>query len=41
MKTYRPIQVIDLGFHFDYVTLKKIKDFEEYWNALITKISMF
>ena len=33
MKTYYPIQVIDLRFQIDYVTPKKIRLFEEYENA--------
>ena len=33
MKTFYPIQVIDLRFQIDYVTPKKIRLFEEYENA--------
>ena len=33
MKTYYPIQVIDLRFQIDYVTPKKIRLFEEYEKA--------
>ena len=33
MKTFYPIQVIDLGFQIDYITPKKIRLFEEYENA--------
>ena len=33
MKTFYPIQIIDLRFQIDYVTPKKIKLFEEYENA--------
>ena len=30
MKTFYPIQVIDLRFQIDYITPKKITPFEEY-----------
>ena len=33
MKTFYPIQVIDLRFQIDYITPKKIRLFEEYENA--------
>ena len=33
MKTFYPIQVIDLSFQNDYITPKKIRLFEEYENA--------
>ena len=33
MKTFYPIQVIDLRFQIDYITPKKIRLFEEYKNA--------
>ena len=33
MKTFYPIQIIDLRFQIDYVTPKKIRLFEEYKNA--------
>ena len=33
MKTFYPIQVIDLRFQIDFVTPKKIRLFEEYENA--------
>ena len=33
MKTFHPIQVIDLRFQFDYITPKKIRPFEEFENA--------
>ena len=33
MKTFYPIQLIDLRFQIDYITPKKIKLFEEYENA--------
>ena len=33
MKTFYPIQVIDLRFQVDYITSKKIRLFEEYENA--------
>ena len=33
MKTFYPIQVIDLRFQIDYITPKKIRLFQEYENA--------
>ena len=30
MKTKYPMEVIDLGHHFDYITPKKIQQFREY-----------
>ena len=33
MKTFYPIQIIDLRFQIDYVTPQKIRLFEEYENA--------
>ena len=33
MKTFYPIQVIDLGFQIDYITAMKLKLFDEYETA--------
>ena len=33
MKTFYPIQVIDLKFEIEYITPKKIRLFEEYENS--------